>query len=152
MAARGFEPLGFHEVEIGDKWESPARTVTETDIVSFAGLTGDYNALHIDHEFARQTPFQKPIAHGLLGISYAAGLSSRSPYMKTLAFVRILEWQFLAPVFIGDTIHVRTEVESKELRGRGKRGLIVWKKEIVNQEGKVVQQGKTETLVSAESA
>src|SRR5262245_41641888 len=101
MATRKDEPLYFDQIQVGDTWESPARTVTEADVVNFAGLTGDYNPLHVDHEFARGTPFGKPLAHGLLGLSLVAGLGSHSPWMRTVAFVRIREWNFIKPVFIG---------------------------------------------------
>jgi 3-hydroxybutyryl-CoA dehydratase len=147
MAARHSEALYFDDVEIGEAWDSPARTVTETDIVNFAGITGDYNPLHVDHEFAKNTLFGKPIAHGLLGLSLVAGLGSFSPWMKTAAFVRIVDWKFLKPIFIGDTVHVRTEIVAKEVRGRGRRGLITWKRQLVTQQGVVVQEGTTETLV-----
>jgi acyl dehydratase len=141
------EPLYFNDVEVGDSWKSAARTVTETDVVNFAGMTGDYNPLHVDHEHARTTPFRKPIAHGLLGLSLVAGLGSHSPYMRTAALVRIRDWSFLKPIYIGDTVHVRTELLAKELQGRGRRGLIAWKRQLVNQAGQVVQEGITETLV-----
>lgn len=143
------EPLHFDEVEVGDTWESPARTVTESDVTQFACLTGDFNPLHVDREFARQTPFGQPIAHGLLGLSLVAGLGSGSPRMVTLSFLRILDWQFLHPIRFGDTVHVQTEILSKEPSGRGRRGLIVWKRQLVNQEGVVVQEGRTETLVKS---
>lgn len=73
------EPLHFGDLAVGDHWTSFGRTVTETDVVNFAGMTGDYDPLHVDHEFARQTPFGKPIAHGLLGLSLVAGLASQCP-------------------------------------------------------------------------
>lgn len=141
--------LMFDDLEVGDRWESPARTVTEADVVNFAGMTGDFNPLHVDHEFAANTPFGKPIAHGLLGLSYSAGLGSGSPRVKTVAFLRIVEWSFLKPIFIGDTIHVLTEIVDKQPKGRGRRGVVTWKRQIVNQEGDVVQEGSTETLVEA---
>ena len=141
------EPLYLEDVEVGDTWEGPARTITETDIVNFACLTGDFNPLHVDHEFAKGTLFGKPIAHGLLGVSYMAGLGSHSPYMRTAAFVKIRDWTFLRPIFVGDTIHVTTEVLAKDVRGRGRRGLVTWKRQLVNQTGVVVQEGITETLV-----
>ena len=141
------EPLTFDDVQVGDCWESPARTVTESDVVGFAGLTGDYNPLHVDHVYAKATPFGRPIAHGMLGLSYSAGLGSYFPWMRTAAFTRILEWKFLSPIHIGDTIHVRTEILSKERKGRGRRGLITWRRQLINQKGEVTQEGITETLV-----
>ena len=68
------ESRSFDQVEVGDAWKSPSRTITETDIVNFAGLTGDYNALHVDHKFARSTPFGRPIAHGPVGFVVRRGL------------------------------------------------------------------------------
>jgi acyl dehydratase len=141
--------LGFDDVETGHTWVSPSRTVTESDIVNFACLTGDFNPLHVDHEYARQTPFGRPIAHGLLGLSLVAGLGSHSPRMKTIAFVKIAEWSFLRPVFVGDTLHVRTEVIAREPKARGRRGLITWRRSLVNQNGEVVQEGLLQTLVEA---
>lgn len=143
------EPLYFDEVEVGDTWTSPSRTITESDVVQFACLTGDFNPLHVDHEFARTTPFGKPIAHGLLGLSFVAGLGMYSPKMATLSFIRILEWNFLHPVYFGDTVHVETEILAKESKARGRRGLIIWRRKLVNQSGDVVQDGRTETLVQS---
>ena len=58
--------LYYDDVDVGQDWESPGRTITETDIVNFAGISGDFNPIHMDHEFAKTTPFRRPIAHGLL--------------------------------------------------------------------------------------
>src|ERR1700722_17787063 len=113
--------LYFDDVAVGQEWESLGRTVTEADIVNFAGLSGDFNPIHVDHEFARQTPFRRPIAHGMLVFSIASGLSLFCPPMRTLAFLAIRDWQFKEPIFIGDTIHVRGKVVGKEERGRGRR-------------------------------
>ena len=139
--------LYFEDVEIGQEWESLGRTITETDIVNFAGLSGDFNPIHIDHQFAASTPFRRPIAHGLLVFSMASGLGLYSPPMRTLAFLGIREWHFRGPVFVGDTLHALSKVLSKEVRGRGRRGEITWHRQILNQDRKVVQEGITMTLV-----
>lgn len=144
------EALYLEDIDVGSSWKSPARTVTESDIVSFAGMTGDFDPLHVDHEFAAETPYGKPIAHGLLGMSFMAGLSSNHPRMRTLAFVRIDDWQFLKPIFVGDTIHVVTSVASISPKGR-RSGEVIWDRSLVNQKGETVQAGKIVTLVSAES-
>src|SRR6516162_7235502 len=133
--------LYFEDVTVGQEWESLGRTITESDIVGFAGISGDFNPIHIDHEFARSTPFRQPIAHGLLIFSIASGLGLYSPPMRTLAFLSIREWQFREPVFIGDTIRVRTKVLEKQVKSRGRRGVITWQRRIVNQNEKVVQEG-----------
>jgi acyl dehydratase len=139
--------LYFDDVAVGQEWESFGRTMTETDIVNFAGLSGDFNPIHINHEFARTTPFRRPIAHGLLGFSMASGLSLNYPAMRTLAFLSLREWHFREPIFIGDTIHVRSRVLEKEPRGRGRRGVITWQRQVLNQNAKIVQEGITLTLV-----
>ena len=139
--------LYFDDVTVGQQWESLGRTVTEADIVNFAGLSGDFNPIHVDREFAKTTLFQQPIAHGLLVFSIASGLGVNSPPMRTLAFLSIRDWQFTAPVFSGDTIRVRTQVPEKQLRTHGKRGIITWQRQLVNQHGKVVQEGVSLTLV-----
>jgi 3-hydroxybutyryl-CoA dehydratase len=144
--------LYFDDISVGQQWESLGRTVTEADIVNFAGLSGDFNPIHIDHEFARSTPFRRPIAHGLLVFSMATGLGLYSPPMRTLAILNVKDWQFKAPTFVGDTIRVRCSVLDKEARSRGRRGLVTWSRVIVNQEDKVVQEGVTVTLVEGRAA
>jgi 3-hydroxybutyryl-CoA dehydratase len=144
--------LYFDDVEVGQEWLSLGRTVTETDIVNFAGLSGDFNPIHLDHEFAKTTPFRRPIAHGLLVFSIASGLGISCPPMRTLALLKVQEWHFNGPIFIGDTIRVRSTVVNKEVRSRGRRGAITWQRQILNQEGKVVQEGITVTLVQGRAA
>src|SRR5262245_56359944 len=100
--------LYFDDVQIGQAWESPGRTVTEADIVNFAGISGDYNPIHMDHEFVKDTPFRRPIAHGLLTLAVSSGLTLYSPPMRTLAFIGIRDLVFKEPVFVGDTLHVKT--------------------------------------------
>jgi len=139
--------LYFDDVEIGQEWESAGRTVTQADIVNFAGLSGDFNPIHMDHEFCKTTIFRQPIAHGLLVLSMGSGLGIPYPPMRTLAFMAIKDWKFLEPVFIGDTIRTKTKVLEKEERSRGKRGVITWARQIVNQHNKAVEEGVIQTLV-----
>jgi acyl dehydratase len=142
----------FDDVEVGQEWVTASRTLTETDIVNFAGLSGDFSPIHMDHEFAKNTPFRQPIAHGLLVFSIGSGLGVSCPLMRTLAFVQVAEWNFKGPVYIGDTINLRSRVLEKTLKGRGRRGEIIWYRGIVNQEGKIVQEGRLVTLVECRSA
>lgn len=143
--------LHFDDLAVGDQWTSLGRTVTETDIVNFAGMTGDFDPLHVDHEFARQTPFGKPIAHGLLGLSLVAGLASQCPSVRTIAFLKIEDWEFLKPIYIGDTVHAETEVVAKNANGR-RTGYVTWQRRLVNQSGEVVQSGVFQTLVAVARA
>jgi 3-hydroxybutyryl-CoA dehydratase len=141
------EPIDFDQLQVAQRWVSQGRTITETDVVMFAGISGDYNPLHVDHEHARQTPFGRPIAHGLLGLSLVAGLGSHSPNAATEAFLGVRSWDFLKPAYIGDTVHVVTEVVAMTPKSR-RRGHVAWKRELLNQHGEVVQSGIFETLVA----
>ena len=139
--------LYFDDVHVGQEWQSLGRTITEADIVNFAGLSGDFNPIHMDHEFCKSTVFRKPIAHGLLILAMGSGLGLAFPPMRTLAFLAIKEWRFLEPVFIGDTIRVHAKLLEKEERSRGRRGVITWQRQIINQHGKPVEEGQILTLV-----
>jgi 3-hydroxybutyryl-CoA dehydratase len=141
------KPLSYDELQIGDRWRSQARTVTETDVVNFACLTGDFDPLHVDHETARNSAFGRPIAHGLLGMSLVAGLGLHSPCAATVAFTGLRDWRFLKPLLVGDTVHVVTEVLDKQPRGR-RQGAVTWKRQLLNQDEEVVQEGVFETLVA----
>src|SRR5262245_14776316 len=92
--------LYFDDVEVGQEWESTGRTVTESDVVNFAGLSGDFNPIHMDHEFAKTTPFRRPIAHGLLILSMGSGLGVHSPPVRTIAFLQVREWNLKEPVYL----------------------------------------------------
>lgn len=139
--------LYFDDLSEGQVYTSLGRTITESDIVNFAGLSGDFNPIHMDHEFAAKTPFRRPIAHGLLVVAIGSGLTSQSPPLRVQAFLGIHDLKFLEPVFVGDTIRVLCTVLSKEPTGRGRRGIVSWLREVFNQNGKKVQEGVTKVLV-----
>ena len=141
-------PAYFEDLRIGEEFLSPARTITEADVTLFAGLTGDHNPLHTDEEFAKQTPFGRRIAHGLLGLSVAVGLASRLGLFDGtgIGFLGV-EWSFLAPIFLGDTIRARFVVEEKRETKKPDRGVLVLATEVMNQRGDVVQRGKRTYLV-----
>jgi acyl dehydratase len=150
MAARG---KYFEEFEIGDEVTSPARTITEADVVMFAALTGDYNQLHTDEEFAKTTPFGRRIAHGLLVLSDAVGLLGRLGFIEgtALAF-RELTWKFSQPVFMGDTVHVKARCRELKPMARLGGGLVIFDLSVVNQEGKTVQKGEWHVLMASKPA
>ncbi|WP_435005239.1 MaoC family dehydratase [Tundrisphaera lichenicola] len=147
MSKHSPQSLTFDDLEPGDEWESPSRTVTESDVVGFAGLSGDFNPIHVDHESARLGAFGRPVAHGLLGLSISSGLASHSPRVDTLAFLEIVEWKFLQPIGFGDTIRVVSRIESIQPKGRGRRAVVTWHRRLVNHQGVTVQEGRTRTLV-----
>ena len=141
------ELLYFEDLKIGQSWKTADRTVSEADVLGFAELTGDHDPLHVDPEFAKQTPFGRQIAHGLFGLSLVAGLGIECPKICTIAFVSIMEWKFLKPIFFGDSVHAVAEVVEKRPSGR-RRGVVIWKRQLINQDGVVVQEGILETLVA----
>ncbi|MCU0703195.1 MAG: MaoC family dehydratase N-terminal domain-containing protein [Fimbriiglobus sp.] len=128
-------------------YQSAARTVTQADILTFAGFSGDFNPIHIDHEFAKDTPFRQVIVHGFGVFSIASGLGTHAPATKTVALIRVKDWTFTAPVYVGDTIRVLSRVAEKTVKGVGKRGEVVWFRQIVNQHNKVVQEGHMVTMI-----
>ena len=141
----------FEDFAIGDTFESPGRTVTETDLVIFSGLSGDHNELHTDEEFMKKTQFGRRIAHGLLGLAIQSGLGARaqSAPTATIAFLGIKEWNFKAPIFIGDTIHLKMTVAELRRSQSGDRGILTWKRELINQRSELVQEGFTASLINA---
>ena len=152
MNTEAYRPRGlyFEEMEVGSRIVSPGRTVTEADIVAFCGLSGDYNELHSNAEYAKQTLFGKRIAHGLLGLAIASGLAGRLGIMEGTAQAFMgLEWKFKHPVFIGDTIHVRMSVKRKREIKRLGGGLVIADIAVVNQEEQVVQEGQWTVLIKS---
>lgn len=134
--------LYWEEWEIGAEFESPARTVTETDIVMFAALSGDYNPLHVNEEYCKQTPFGTRIAHGPLVYAIVAGLIFQLHlYDDTLiAFLGFDSLKFTKPVKPGDTIRARIEVLEKRETSNLERGVMKRKLTVLNQRGEVVQE------------
>lgn len=136
--------LYFEDLEAGARFETAGRTVTESDVVAFAGLSGDFNSLHMDAEFAATTPHGQRIAHGLLVLSIVSGLSTRLPLMKLIEQAILglagLECRWLKPALIGDTLHVAVEIMAKEPGRKPDRGTVVMKRSAVNQRGETVME------------
>jgi acyl dehydratase len=144
----GDEREYFEDIQVGAEHLSPGRTVTEADIVAFAGLSGDYNVLHTDAEFMRGSIYGERIAHGLLGLAIQSGLGTRAmarPF-ATIAFLGV-RWRFKGPIKIGDTIKVRVKVTDKRETSKPDRGIVVLQRSVVNQRGEVVQEGETDIMV-----
>ncbi len=140
----------FEEFEIGDEIETVARTITEADVVLFAGLSGDYNQLHTDAEFAKGTLFGERIAHGLLGLSIASGLVSRMHFGEgTIEAFTALEWKFRAPIKIGDTVHVHARVRRKKEMPRLGGGFIALDVRLLNQRDETAQKGTWTVLIKS---
>jgi len=148
--ARG---MYFEEFEAGDTMVSPGRTVTEADIVAFCGLSGDFNELHSNAEYAKQTLFGKPIAHGLLGLAMASGLAGRLGFLEGTAQAFMgLDWKFKNPIFAGDTIHVcATVVQTRAVQRLG-GGVVALDIRVLNQKDEVTQEGRWTVLMKSRPA
>lgn len=144
----------FEEFTVGDRITTAGRTVTETDIVTFAGLSGDFNQIHVDAAYAGTQMFKQRVAHGLLGLSIASGLAVQTGFMEgtIMAFREISEWKFSKPIFIGDTIHVELDVTELKPMPRLNGGAVTIKLAVKNQNGDVVQQGTWIALMQSKPA
>ncbi len=142
--------LYFEEFEVGQRLVTRGRTITDSDLVQFAGLTGDFNPMHTDAEYMKGSMFGQRIAHGLLSLSYAMGQAYQLGVLeRTVLAFREIDMKFSAPVFIGDTIRAElTVLEKTEARRLG-GGLVKFEMRILNQEGKVVQKGSISLLMAA---
>ncbi len=141
----------FEEFEAGQKIISAGRTVTESDIVAFAGLSGDYTQIHTDAEFSKNTPFGQRVAHGLLGMAIASGLAAQTGVLEgtVLAFREIIEWKFAKPIFIGDTIHVEMEVKETKAMPRIGGGAVALVLQLKNQHSDVLMKGTWSVLMAS---
>ena len=143
--------LYFEQFETGMEIKTLARTVTEADIVRFAGLSGDFNRIHTDAEYAAGTPFGQRVAHGLLVAAIASGLAVQTRFLEDtiLAFREIAQWKFSRPVYIGDTVHVALRVAEKKALPRLGGGSVNLDLYVKNQRGETVQQGRWVMLVQS---
>ena len=143
----------FEEFEVGETLETPARTITEADVVTFAGLSGDYNPLHTDAEFAQQTMFGQRIAHGMLGLSVVSGLAWRTGFMEGTADALIsVQCKFRNPVKFGDTIRAQFEVTRKKAMKRMGGGFITFAVVVKNQDEETIQKGEWMLLIRSAPA
>jgi acyl dehydratase len=152
MTEISYKPRGlyFEEFEIGQVLVTAGRTVTESDIVRFAGLSGDFNQIHTDADYAARDPFGQRVAHGLLVQSIASGLAVQSGVIEgTVLAFRELSCKFSLPVYIGDTIRVNLEIVEKKALPRLGGGQVVMKIRVFNQQGKAVQRGNWVMLVKS---
>ena len=111
----------FDDVKVGDEIPPLVKgPIRQIQLTRYAGASGDFNPIHMDHEFAKTTMFRRPVAHGLLLLSLGSGLGLHAPPMRTMAFLTLKEWNFKEPVYIGDTVRLRTKILSKQERARGR--------------------------------
>lgn len=142
----------YEDLFVGMRFRSPGRTITDADLVGFAGLTGDYSELHTSDVYAQSSQFGRKVAHGMLGLAYAHGLMwARTGELRetAIAFLGIDGWKFVGPIFVGDTIFVDYELaELRDSRSRPTQAIATFDVKVVKQDGAVVQQGRKALLVS----
>lgn len=141
--------LYFEEFRVGQHLTTPGRTITESDVVNFAGISGDFNQIHTDAEYSKNTPFGARVAHGLLGLSIASGLALRTGALEgtVMAFREVNTWKFIKPIFIGDTIHIEMDVTETKALPRVGGGAVVISLDVKNQKDETVMKGNWTTLV-----
>src|SRR5690348_17335182 len=142
----------YDDLHVGMSFRSPGRTITDADLVAFAGLTGDYSELHTSDVYARNSQFGRRVAHGMLGLAYAHGLMwARTGELRetAVAFLGISDWRFVGPIFVGDTIFVDYRIaELRDRKSKPTQAIATFDVDVVNQRGEVVQRGRKALLVS----
>lgn len=148
------KPAYFEDLQVGVSFPTARRTVTEADVVSFAGVSGDFNALHTDEIAASETVFGSRIAHGALILSIATGLRQQTGVFTGThrGLLEIRSWKFIAPVRPGDTIDALTTITDLRRTSKGDRGVVVQHVDVRNQHGDTVQTGDLITLIATRSS
>jgi acyl dehydratase len=145
----------FDEWVVGEEYITPSRTMTETDVVMFAAMSGDYNELHTSEEFMKSSQFGKRLVHGLLGLAVSHGLLFRTGLLEgtAIAFLGVESWKFQAPIFFGDTIRIKVKVaEKRPSKTKPDRGVVKLFLEVIKQDDTVVQSGFKTIMIKRSSA
>ena len=139
----------YEDMVVGEEYESPSRTVTETDLVNFSAFSGDWSPVHSDEEFCRKTPYKTRIVHGLLGLALTEGLKFRIPAFATARYMASLYWnyKFTAPILIGDTVRLTVKIQSKRETKKPDRGIVIEYVTMLNQRNEVVGEGEHGLMV-----
>jgi acyl dehydratase len=142
----------YTDLYVGMAFRSPGRTITDADLVGFAGLTGDFSELHTSDVYAKNSQFGRRVAHGMLGLAYAHGLMwARTGELRetAIAFLGISDWKFIEPIFVGDTIFVNYRIsELRDSKSRPTQAIATFDVAIVDQNDRTVQRGRKALLVS----
>jgi acyl dehydratase len=143
------EPLHYEDVEVGFRFETPSRTVTEADVVLFSGLSGDFNPLHSDAVFAESSIYGERIAQGALTLAIVTGLRQRTGLFDgtLMGLLEVRTWRFLKPVLIGDTIRAVNEIVGLRETSRADRAVMTQRVDVLNQRRETVQQGELVALL-----
>jgi len=139
----------YEDLQVGEEYESPGRTITEADIVNFSAISGDWSPVHTDEEYCKRSAYKTRIAHGLLGLAAVEGLKQRISAFADVRYMASLYWnyKFSGPILIGDTIRIRVKIASKRETKKPDRGIVVEYVTMVNQRGEIVQEGEHGLMV-----
>jgi len=137
----------YEDVKVNDECVTPAVTITEAHILAYAGVSGDHSPAHVDEEYARTSPFGGRVAHGLLGLAVTDGLKTQAEYRFPPGISLGWTWDFIAPVKIGDTVHVKFRVASMRMTKKPAWGIVHLASELINQRGEVVQKGEHRLMI-----
>lgn len=138
----------YDDFTVGDEFTSPARTITESDVVMFAGLSGDYNPIHTDLEHAKQSPYGERVAHGMLVMAVVTGLKARIGIMNgTIMGLLGVEWRFKGAVRFGDTVHCVVRIGEMRETSKPDRGIVIQELRVLNQRGELIQEGTMTTML-----
>jgi acyl dehydratase len=140
----------FEDIEVGEEFTTATRTVTESDVLAYAGLSGDFEELHVSEEFAKGTIFGQRVAHGLLGLVLLDGLKTRTSLVTSVKTIASLgwTWDFPKPLKFGDTIEGRFVIANKRRTSKGDRGILYIQAELRNQHGEILQKGENRMMVA----
>ncbi|HBP31888.1 MAG: MaoC/PaaZ C-terminal domain-containing protein [Advenella sp.] len=139
----------FEDFNEGQTFVSGGRTITETDLTMFAMISGDWNPIHADMEFAKSTRFGQRVVHGVLGMAVSTGMMHEMGIFhdSVIAMLGYRNWDFLGPLLVNDTIHLKLTILSTELGKSGNSGKIARRFQLINQRDEVVQDGQSDVLV-----
>ncbi|MGB3041662.1 MAG: MaoC/PaaZ C-terminal domain-containing protein [Xanthobacteraceae bacterium] len=145
--------LFYEDFEVGQVFDSPGRTVTDTDLSMFCMLSGDWHPLHSDEEYAKTTQFGRRVVGGVFGVALVTGAMSRWGIFEesVIAMLSIDGWRFAGPIYVGDTLRVRMTITGKRLTKSGSTGIIDREFEIRNQRDELVQSGRSDALIKLRS-
>jgi acyl dehydratase len=139
----------FEDYQVGQEFATHGRTITEADVLAFGGLTGDFNPLHFDEEYAKHSPFKVRIPHGLCTVSIATGLIDRLGVLPGTALACLeIHWKFFHPVLMGDTIRVVMKVIDKKESSKGDRGIVAFEMPVFNQREERVNEGSWRLMIA----
>ncbi len=148
-----FKGKYFEEFEVGNTYETARRTVTEADVVTFAGVSGDFNPLHTDEEFGKaNTPFKTRIAHGMLVVSIATGLANQLGVFEGTSLALLsMTIKYTGAVMFGDTVRLVLKVSAKKESSKPDRGVVTFDCGVLNQKDQKVVETQWVVMLKRQS-